>query len=151
METQNPLDQLTPEQRAAVVDYARRHGPAWKGDLLLAWSRASEPGLLQQVRNQFGPAWLAKVVIPAPVTVVVRDLTSGEQHELPAGTRACRPRRRTWDESEGAMKFAQLGVKARDLDTLGDFPPGAVVMVESNDTDDENHAIWWISKILEVR
>lgn len=56
----------TSEQLAAVKAFAARHGRYWKRALNNAWfngSDAREPdgALLRQVRNQFGPSWLAKV------------------------------------------------------------------------------------------
>lgn len=51
---------LTPEQLSALRAYADKHGPQWKSKLNAAWTRAAEPGYLQQVRNEFGPSWLIK-------------------------------------------------------------------------------------------
>jgi hypothetical protein len=56
--------QPTPEQLAAIVAYAKAHGRHWKRDLNDAWMRAAEPGLLQQMRNQFGPSWLVSFKLP---------------------------------------------------------------------------------------
>jgi hypothetical protein len=51
---------LTDEQVAALEAYAARHGRNWKAALREAWMTASEPGLLQQLRNAayFGPRGL---------------------------------------------------------------------------------------------
>lgn len=53
----------TTEQLQAVINYARRWGKDWKDRLMGEWldGYARDTGgkhLLQQVRNQFGPAWL---------------------------------------------------------------------------------------------
>ena len=58
----DPSNRLEPnaEQLAAIATYAAEHGANWKADLRAAWMNAAEPGLLQQVRNQFGPRWLAE-------------------------------------------------------------------------------------------
>ena len=55
----------TPEQYLALARFHDKHGRNWKQKLNLAWSNgtdANEPdgALLRQVRNQFGPEWLAK-------------------------------------------------------------------------------------------
>lgn len=60
-------EKITPseEQLMAVCTYAEKHGRDWKEKLNNAWlngSDANEPNghLLRQVRNQFGPSWLAE-------------------------------------------------------------------------------------------
>lgn len=53
-----PKPKPTPEQEAALRAYAAEHGPTWKADLRADWMSARAPGLLQQVRNSLGPAWL---------------------------------------------------------------------------------------------
>lgn len=55
----------TQEQQAAIDNYRAAHGRTWKQDLAAAWWKgtdANEPNghLLRQVRNQFGPQWLAR-------------------------------------------------------------------------------------------
>lgn len=67
------LEDLTLEQQGALVSFAVKHGPDWKDKLLTCWLKAGCEGMssgqwapLQQIRNQFGPAWLAELnyVIP---------------------------------------------------------------------------------------
>lgn len=52
----------TPEQLAAVIQFAEKHGKGWKEEMRLFWLRGccGEPNsaLLQQVRNWHGPVWL---------------------------------------------------------------------------------------------
>lgn len=52
--------QLTTDEIAALKAFAERHGRNWKQALRDAWMIASEPGILQQLRNDtgFGPAGL---------------------------------------------------------------------------------------------
>ncbi|MBR0822422.1 hypothetical protein [Bradyrhizobium liaoningense] len=52
---------LTPDQHAAVVAWARRHGPTWKERLRVAWLRQDCPeGLvLREMRESHGEDWLA--------------------------------------------------------------------------------------------
>ncbi len=55
------------EQLQALRAFAAAHGRTWKAALRAEWMQAcqgiSDPelqGLLQQVRNQLGPAWLER-------------------------------------------------------------------------------------------
>jgi hypothetical protein len=50
---------LTNEQEAALIAFAALHGRRWKSVLAEGWQRAAYPGPLQEIRNQFGPSWLA--------------------------------------------------------------------------------------------
>ena len=63
---ENPT--LTEDQRAALRAYSEKNGQAWKEKLNVAWTTGSYKGLhnnqsalLQQVRNQLGPEWLAQL------------------------------------------------------------------------------------------
>lgn len=53
----------TPEQMQAVRTWAEQYGRRWKAALRDAWMTGNYDGFedanhLQQLRNQFGPAWL---------------------------------------------------------------------------------------------
>jgi len=61
----------TPDQRAALLKFRQMHGRRWKSWLRCAWMNGVYPTycidngddcLLQQVRNQLGPNWLARWV-----------------------------------------------------------------------------------------
>lgn len=57
--------QPTSDQLAALGAYAARHGDCWKHKLAIAWlngqdEQEPEGALLRQVRNTFGPRWLAE-------------------------------------------------------------------------------------------
>lgn len=57
---------MTDGQVAALKAYAAKHGRFWKQKLLLAWQTGRdehEPQgwALRELRNERGPAWLAKV------------------------------------------------------------------------------------------
>ncbi len=60
---------MSPAQKEAVARFAKRHGRNWKSALRRRWlSDARVDGddaLLRQVRNDLGPAWLAKAKAPA--------------------------------------------------------------------------------------
>lgn len=56
-------------QMAALVSFAKRNGRCWRARLYNAWCSgrdALEPegALLRQLRNDFGPKWLARVKLP---------------------------------------------------------------------------------------
>lgn len=57
------LDELTVDQRMALVAFRKGQGRDWKAALSEGWLRGSyrgaqNPSALQQLRNQFGPEWL---------------------------------------------------------------------------------------------
>lgn len=60
-------DDLTDEQATCLLDFrasCMRRGVEWKEELLALWCTgrdAAQRGghLLRQIRNQFGPSWLA--------------------------------------------------------------------------------------------
>ena len=60
--------QLDAGQRAALEEFKERYGENWKQELLDKWRtgaavnalRSGNGFYLQQIRNQFGPAWLVK-------------------------------------------------------------------------------------------
>ena len=55
--------ELNADQRQALIEFATKHGTRWKSELSDLWMRAAAGPLLQQVRNQFGPAWLRSVTV----------------------------------------------------------------------------------------
>lgn len=64
-------NQPTAEQINALQRFASQHGRTWKYKLLVAWHTGRDESmpdgaLLRQVRNQLGPLWLKKAVLPAP-------------------------------------------------------------------------------------
>lgn len=58
-----PLARCSALQATALLAFASEHGDDWKRILSAGWIRAAFPGYLQQVRNAFGPDWLARVTI----------------------------------------------------------------------------------------
>lgn len=62
---------LTPEQLRALQLYAAENGRLWKHALRIDWELSSAhvkgefTAELQQVRNIFGPKWLARFKLPA--------------------------------------------------------------------------------------
>lgn len=62
------LDDLTPEQREALLRFRAKEGAHWKSKLSVHWmmgtdERLEDSGLLRQIRNQRGPTWLSRLTI----------------------------------------------------------------------------------------
>ena len=55
---------LNAKEAAVVAQYAEAHGRTWKENLRHAWMDASEPGILQALRNELGPRWLNGYRLP---------------------------------------------------------------------------------------
>lgn len=53
-------NRLTTNQVVALKNYADLNGRNWKSKLQHDWVNGHSVGELQQVRNQFGPAWLVR-------------------------------------------------------------------------------------------
>lgn len=60
------FEPLTTDEENAVREYAVRNGRSWKRELRFAWMDASEPGILQALRNSHGPEWLIRYKLPKP-------------------------------------------------------------------------------------
>jgi hypothetical protein len=58
------VNELTEEERAALLAFAKEHGRTWKSKLLLGWETAKYPGPLQALRNNYGPEWLRLLKLP---------------------------------------------------------------------------------------
>ncbi|MBE9181002.1 hypothetical protein IQ268_20800 [Oculatella sp. LEGE 06141] len=60
----NPLDELTPEQRRAFLQFVQAHeaqGASWKVQLLNDWLAGRESGSIQFLRDQYGMQWLDRI------------------------------------------------------------------------------------------
>ncbi|HEY9602124.1 MAG TPA: hypothetical protein V6C85_10975 [Allocoleopsis sp.] len=63
-EGENPLDELTPEQRKALLEFVKEQETQdrpWKIKLLNDWLHDRDSGTVQFVREQYGPQWLNRV------------------------------------------------------------------------------------------
>lgn len=79
----NPLDDLTPEQRQALLEYvaAFEQNDTWKAQLLNDWLHGRDSGPVQFIRDRYGPQWLEQIqpihlaayADPAAVRVKVGD------------------------------------------------------------------------------
>ncbi|QDZ39915.1 hypothetical protein FRE64_08140 [Euhalothece natronophila Z-M001] len=59
---ENPLDELTSEQREALLEFIieQREG-SWKAKLLNDWLQGKDSGKVQFLRKEYGPQWLNRV------------------------------------------------------------------------------------------
>lgn len=56
-----PLPALSPEEQAALLEFAETHGCNWKTDLRTDWERSAAGPTLHRLRNTHGPSWLASL------------------------------------------------------------------------------------------
>lgn len=56
----NPLEQLNPEQRQALLQFAQSQSD-WKTALLNDWLQSRDSGMVQFIRDEYGMAWLNSV------------------------------------------------------------------------------------------
>jgi hypothetical protein len=61
---------LTLQQASALKSFASSHGRRWKAALRSCWEHGyyhgvppEEAAILQGIRNQFGPSWLARTAL----------------------------------------------------------------------------------------
>ncbi|MBZ8182454.1 hypothetical protein [Oscillatoria salina] len=60
----NPLDELTPEERLALLEFVQRQEEAnrpWKITLLNDWLHDRDSGSVQFIRDRYGTEWLNRV------------------------------------------------------------------------------------------
>jgi hypothetical protein len=88
-DTTNPLDELTPEQRQALLEFVKEQEKCdrpWKIKLLNDWlhNRNSDP--VQFIRDQYGPQWLNRVK-PKHLTQYFEAETLSDEIKLKLGDR----------------------------------------------------------------
>lgn len=125
--SQTALDELNPNQRIAICDFRETHGRQWKSKLHAGWLVAKWPGLLQQVRNSFGPEWLDRVRESdfAPTARIIRceEASLGVLRGLGADCGA-------FNHARGEV---EAKVTPKVLAKLGEFPADFVVLVTENE------------------
>lgn len=59
----NPLDDLTTDQRQALLEYmaAFEQNDTWKAQLLNDWLQGRDSGPVQFIRDRYGPQWLEQI------------------------------------------------------------------------------------------
>lgn len=80
------LSELDQQEREAIIQFRQEHGRRWKHQLLQGWMRAAYPGLLQRIRNSYGPEWLVRVKDAdfREQSTVKEDGSGVRGHEAPA-------------------------------------------------------------------
>lgn len=83
----NPLDELTPEQRQALLDFVseqQEQQHPWKIQLLNDWLAGRDSGRVQFVREQYGLQWLERIqpIHLAQYTEAVVKLKVGDRIEV---------------------------------------------------------------------
>lgn len=87
----NPLDELTLEQRQAVLRFIQeqtRQQQSWKAQLLNDWLHDRDSGTMQFVRNRYGLQWLERVQaehIAQYANDVATALKAGDRIEITNG------------------------------------------------------------------
>lgn len=62
--SENPLDELTPEQRQALLHFVKaqeKQDYPWKIKLLNDWLHNRDSGAVQFIREEYGPQWLNRI------------------------------------------------------------------------------------------
>ncbi len=88
-ESTNPLDELTPEQRQALLQFVKEQemqDRPWKIKLLNDWLHNRNSGTMQFIRDQYGPQWLNRVK-PRHLEQYLEAETSSESLKLKVGDR----------------------------------------------------------------
>jgi len=94
---------LSVEQAVALLAFAARSGRSWKAELRTVWATCGydaagvgheEAACLQQIRNAFGPLWLARVTMKQlqNITRWARQAEEGARYDREAEARAAQRR-----------------------------------------------------------
>src|SRR4028119_456497 len=85
----NPLDELTPEQRQALLQFVKeqeKQERPWKIKLLNDWLHNRNSGTVQFIRDSYGPQWLNRIK-PVHLAQYFEADTSSESLRLKVGCR----------------------------------------------------------------
>ena len=88
-ETVNPLDELTPQQRQALLQFVKEQEAQdcpWKIKLLNDWLHNRDSGTMQFIRDRYGPQWLNRVQ-PRHLEQYFAGETSSDDLKLKVGDR----------------------------------------------------------------
>lgn len=84
---ENPLDELTPEQREALLEFIIAQGQRpWKAKILNDWLQGRDSGNVQFLREDYGPQWLNRVQ-PYHVAQYLEQSDRAQEVELKIGDR----------------------------------------------------------------
>ncbi len=88
-ESGNPLDELTPEQRQALLQFVKEQEKLdrpWKIKLLNDWLHNRNSGSVQFIRDRYGPQWLNRIK-PIHLAQYFEAETSADGLKLKVGDR----------------------------------------------------------------
>lgn len=84
---ENPLDELTPEQRDVLLEFIVEQGQhPWKARILNDWLQGQDSGKVQFLRENYGPQWLNRVQ-PYHVAQYLEQSDRAQELELNIGDR----------------------------------------------------------------
>src|SRR4028119_57158 len=121
----NPLDELTPEQRQALLQFVKeqeKQERPWKIKLLNDWLHNRNSGTVQFIRDSYGPQWLNRIK-PVHLAQYFEAETSSDSLRLKVGDRI--------EISNGLWEWVQEnGPCKREW-----FPCTVVGVYEASDSD----------------
>jgi hypothetical protein len=86
----NPLDELTPEQRQALLQFVKEQEKLdcpWKIKLLNDWLHDRNSGTVQFIRDEYGPQWLNRVKAVHLAQYFEAETSSSDGLKLKVGDR----------------------------------------------------------------
>jgi hypothetical protein len=126
----NPLDELTPEQRQALLQFVKeqeKQERPWKIKLLNDWLHDRNSGTVQFLRDSYGPQWLNRIK-PVHLAQYFAAETSSEGLRLKVGDRI--------EVSNGLWEWVQEdGPCSREW-----FPCTVVQLSQRTDTDNSYYS-----------
>jgi hypothetical protein len=129
-EIENPLDELTPEQRQALLQFVKeqeKQERPWKIKLLNDWLHDRNSGTVQFLRDSYGPQWLNRIK-PVHLAQYFAAETPSEGLRLKVGDRI--------EVSNGLWEWVQEdGPCSREW-----FPCTVVQLSQRTDTDNSYYS-----------
>jgi hypothetical protein len=126
----NPLDELTPEQRQALLQFVKeqeKQERPWKIKLLNDWLHNRNSGTVQFIRDSYGPQWLNRIK-PVHLAQYFEAETSSDSLRLKVGDRI--------EVSNGLWEWVQEdGPCSREW-----FPCTVVLLSQRTDTDNSYYS-----------
>jgi hypothetical protein len=126
----NPLDELTPEQRQALLQFVKeqeKQERPWKIKLLNDWLHDRNSGTVQFIRDSYGPQWLNRIK-PVHLAQYFEAETSSDSLRLKVGDRI--------EVSNGLWEWVQEdGPCSREW-----FPCTVVQLSPRTDTDNSYYS-----------
>lgn len=128
---EQPVQEPSAEQKAAVLAFMSANGKDWKDKLSAAWASGSyrfiskdNQALLQQVRNDFGPEWLAKISVDQLSDGRPLPATKEDQQALKKNGQAVTSHmdaQSRWNEGQRLFAFHEQDGKPVELKKMEDL------------------------------